>query len=575
MQKRIDCLRYVLMVAVAIISVRLFLIQIVEHDDWVERAANEHVVQNTILAKRGEIYMMDGETPAKVVLNRTTYTIIVDPMIADAQKTQKAISSAVKEAQIDWNDVFADRERRYYVVARGVSRQAVADLKEEELIGVWYQEGTSRVYPEGELGGALLGFVNNEGVGQYGVEGALNKELSGKNGVLKTVTDVNNVALSIGDDNVRIPAEDGENIVLSIDRNMQRKTEKILAEAVENSEATHASAIIMDPNTGKVWTMANVPSYNPEKYAQVEDGDVFINSTVETAYEPASMCKTFAFAAAVDRGVMNAGTMYDNYGYLTIDDWRIANAYQGGEVYGTISMQTALNYSLNTGSMTALKLLGGNSEQITQAGKELLYEYYYDRFGLGQYTGIELYESPGYITAPDDNEAYDSRYANMTFGQGLSLSMIQVAAGFSSVINGGYYYTPSVVAGKVENGVFKASTTKAAVRQTVSEETSAAMREMLWGTRRNRRLYGIDRDGYYVGGKTGTAQGIKEGQYTFDETVASYVGFGGRTGELPEYVVMVKIWGEGQKIEGERHALPIFDSISRYVQDYLQIQPSN
>ena len=327
----------------------------------------------------------------------------------------------------------------------------------------------------------------------------------------------------------------------------------------------------MDPNNGEVWAMANLPTYDATNYAEVEDASVFVNVPLESAYEPGSMCKTFSFAAAIDQGKMTPETTYNNAGYLIIDNWTISNAYKGQ--LGTITMQTGLNYSLNTSSMTALMLLGGDSSRITQRGKELLYEYYHDRFGLGQYTGIELFESPGYVTKPDDEDAYNSRYANMTFGQGLNVTMMQIAAAFSSVINGGDYYKPTIVAGEVtESGEFKYQDSPEPVRQVISKETSATMREMLYGVRVGNRLRGEDRAGYYIGGKTGTSQGIKDGAYTFDETIGNYVGFGGAEGELPEYVIMVKIWGEGLKMEGEKDAMPIFNEMNDYMINYLKIK---
>lgn len=574
MNSRAKILRTGLLVAVSLILVRLFFIQIVEHNMWVARAEDEHIVQSTIKAKRGEIYMMDGDEPSIVVMNETVWTIVVDPLLADKDKTQDVISKYAGDKVVaDWKDVFADKTRRYFVVARGVKQDAVEKIQDEELVGVWYSKGNSRVYPEGQMASSLLGFVNYEGEGQYGVEGALDEELSGEDGVLKTVTDVNNVALSIGDDNVRVPAKDGKNVVLSIDKNVQYRLEKALQHGLERSGTTHAAGIVMDPSNGEVWALANLPTYDATNYAKIEDGSVFVNVPLESAYEPGSMCKTFSFAAAVDQGKMSPETTYNNAGFMTIDEWKIENAYKGQ--LGTITMQTGLNYSLNTSSMTALMLLGGDGSRITQKGKEMLYQYYHDRFGFGEYTGIELFESPGYITKPDDEDAYDSRYANMTFGQGINLTMMQVAAGFSSVINGGEFYKPTIVAGEVtKDGAFLYQDSPEPVRRTVSMETSNTMREMLHGTRALQiHAEGTEKPEYYVGGKTGTSQGIKDGAYTFDETVGSYVGFGGEKGELPKYVIMVKIWGEGLKMEGEKDALPIFDEMSAYMINYLQIKP--
>ncbi len=568
-------LRLGLLAAMGIIVVRLFVIQIIQHDEWAAKAAAQQTLQNVLPAKRGEIYMMDGSEPVAVVMNTTVYTVIVDPMIASEEQATTALNDLLGDKRTaEWTDAFADRTRRYYIVGKNVERKAAEKIAELDLTGVWLQSNTKRVYPEGNLAAGVLGFVNADGIGQYGVEGSMNEELSGKDGLLKTIKDINNVALSIGDDNVKIPAEDGENIVLTIDKTLQYNVEKILAKKSGELGFANLSAVVMDPNSGKVLAMANYPSYDPGDYGNVSSAAAYVNHTIEDPFEPASVCKTFTFAAATDLGVMTADKMFTNFGEITIDGWPIRNTEQGSYLLGQQTMQTAFNYSLNTGSTQALRWMGGSETEITDAAREKLYKYYYDLFGLGRYTGIELYESPGLLVEPHaDMDGLASLYANMTFGQNMQVTMIQVAAAVASVVNGGKYYTPTIVAGKMENGEFVPAEAKGVERQTISETTSAAMREMLYNTRSFWRTNGTDPEGYYVGGKTGTAQVIKDGKYSMDETQATYVGAGGTAGELPSYVIMVRVWEEGKMAGGQDHALPVFNELKNYVQNYLRVQP--
>lgn len=568
-------MRLGLLAAMGVIVVRLFFIQIVQHDEWVEKAAAQQTLSNVLPAKRGEIYMMDGSEPVAVVMNTTVYTVIVDPMLANDEMAEKELTEILGDKRTaEWSDVFADRTRRYYIVGKNVERKAAEKIAELDMTGVWLQSNTKRVYPEGELAAGVLGFVNADGVGQYGIEGAMNEELSGTDGLMKTVKDINNVALSIGDDNIKIPAQNGENIVLTIDKTLQYNVEKILEKKSGELGFKNMSAVVMDPNTGKVLAMANYPSYDPGNYGNVESAAAYVNHVVEDPFEPASVCKTFTFAAATELGVMTADKTFTNYGEVTIDGWPIRNAEQGANLLGTQTMQTAFNYSLNTGSTQALRWMGGSETEITDAAREKLYDYYYNHFGLGHYTGIELYESPGYLVEPHaDMYGLASLYANMTFGQNMQATMIQVASAISSVVNGGKYYTPTIVAGKMVNGEFIAEEKREAARQTISEETSAAMRQMLYNTRSMWRINGTDPEGYYVGGKTGTAQVIKDGAYSMDETQATYVGVGGTEGELPQYVIMVRVWEEGKLAGGQEHALPVFNELKNYVQNYLRVQP--
>lgn len=570
---RIRFLKFLLIIAVIIVGIRLFVIQIIEHGQWVEKAVAEHTLLETIMAERGQIYMMDVEEgPTAVAMNQKVYAVIIDPMVTDKEQIRQALEKHAKaEMTTDIDRIYKQEGLRYYIVARNVGKAVADEIAKEGILGVRFQQRTRRVYPEGEMASRLLGFVNEDGEGQYGVEGALNQRLKGEDGMLKTVADVNKVALSIGNDNIRKPAVNGENIVLTIDRGLERGVEDILAKVREKKVGAQVATIVMDPRNGQVLAMANLPNYNPAEYGRVKDATEYINYTTEIPYEPASICKTFTFATAIDKGVMKPETKYLNKGFLIVDGKKIENAYQGK--IGEIDMQTALNYSLNTGSIQALKWLGGNETEITRKGRGELYNYFYNRFGFGVYTGIELYEALGVIPKPDEGYARDLTYATMTFGQGLNMTMIQAVAAFASIVNGGEYYRPTIVAGTMKGQEFRVAENNPVVRRVIEPETSEIMRRMLYETRLRRRELGIDRRGYYVGGKTGTAQVVREGAYTEakGETIASYIGFGGR--ELPEYVIMVKIWEEGKHLEGERDALPIFDEISNFVQNYFKIKP--
>lgn len=560
----------------AIILVRLFFIQIVEHGHWVMKADEQHTLLETIVAKRGEIYMMEGEKPAPVVLNQTTYQIIIDPSVTNQDEIKSALESYAKDyIVVDFDEIYHTDGLRYSIVAKNVPRELASQISELGISAVWFQKNNQRVYPENEMASGLLGFVNADGIGQYGVEGSLNHLLAGKDGLLKTTSDINNVALSIGNDNIKIPAEDGKDIVLSIDRSFERGIEEIANEALASSAATNVAVLAMDPNTGEILAMANLPNYNPGNYGNVTDSSAYINYTTEVPYEPASICKSFAFSAAINEGVMTPHTTYYNQGYEIIDSETINNAEKRASLNGYIDIQTALYWSLNTGSIYALKLLGNNTESINQQGREKLYDYYYNKFRLGQATGIELAEAEGFVWSPNA-EIYglNAAYANMTFGQNLSLTMVQVASAFSAIVNGGIYHTPTVVKGTLKNDkIIPFEQTTDAEDKILSDETSATMRGMLINNRSSKVLWGIDPPGYAIGGKTGTAQAIKDGAYTMDEFIGSYIGFVGTEEELPKIVIMVKMWGEGQKIEGNKDPMSLFDSLSNYAINYFKIKP--
>lgn len=578
MRKRTDLIRVLLALCFILIVARMYDLQIISHQKYVDLAMSQQTMQNTIFAKRGEIYMMDGDNTTPVVMNEKVYTISVDPFLLRSEGGQELKEDEAKIDQLvqgyavnTWDKVFANEASRYAVIAKNVPYERAKQIKEAKITGVYAQGSTKRVYPEGDLAAQVLGFVNADGKGQYGIEGSLNKELTGVNGILKTVKDVNNIPLTIGKNNVRVPAQDGKNVVLSIDRNIQKKTEDAIKATIEKFHVTNASAVVMNPRNGQILAMAGTPTYNPAEYAKVTDARAFQTDVTMSAFNPASVCKTFALAAAVDSGVMTPETTYNNTDLVTIDGWPIQNAIKGHT--GNISMQEVLTYSLNTGSIQALRLLGGSETEITYQGKEKLYDYYYNRFGLGKYTGIELAESKGTVIPPTDIDGTNARYANMTFGQSLDLTMIQVATAFSAVVNGGDYYTPTLVAGEIKNGEFVRNVLKERDHQAIESSTSETMRKMLHTARLvfpNVKYYD---EGVYVGGKTGTAQVVKNGKYTFDETIATYIGYGARSEtDYPEYVIMTKVWEDNRRLDGGMNAKPIFDEISQFMVNYLKMR---
>ena len=569
-------LRLVPVLMLVLFGARLFFVQIIDHDKYVAEANGVRVKQRELIAKRGQIYMMSGKNnTVPLVMNERTWTIFVDPSyVGDKNKVQVELTKILGDKMITtWDKVWSDMKNMYVEVARHVDYNTVTAVKDANLKGVGRKETSRRTYPYGTMAAQVVGFVNAEGVGT-GIEGSLNNRLTGINGMLKTVTDVNSIPLSIGDDNIEIPAKDGEDIVLSLDENIQRKAETAIKGAVEASGGAvkNASAIIMNPNNGRIWAMANYPTFNPNEYYKVTDATLFTNKTTEVAYEPASVCKPFTYAMAINEGKLDPTGTYYNYGYTKVGDRIIKNATGTERQVGKRTFYEALDHSLNTGSIEALRLIGG--ENIPKSARRTMYDYLYNRFGLGRVTGVELYEATGKIYSPDEDEGNAVRYSNMTFGQGMNLTMVQVAAAFSSVINGGHYYQPTILAGTMKDGNFVPEPEHAPLRDSLTPVTSATMRGMLQEVRSFNGGQG-DLKGYNIGVKTGTAETYDEsGRYTSDKTVVGAIGFGGSAAEgaLPEYVILIRMEGN-TLLWGVSNAVPVFTDLSNFMLQYLRIEP--
>lgn len=568
---RIRSLRYILYGVLVVLVVRLFYIQIIEHSKYLVLANNEQVKSLTIPAKRGELYVLDQGVPAKIVLNEAVFTIFVDPHeIQDAPAVLQGLRDVAGGSLVsNAKELIAAKPSRYKVVAKNVSRKQAELLRAKHLRGVGFQEVVRRVYPEKTMAAQVLGFVNAEGKGQYGVEEFLDADLKGKDGILKAVTDISNVPLTIGRDNIDQPAKNGKNMVLTIDRNVQAYAESALSHGLTKSGAKLGSVIVMNPQNGHIMAMANMPTYNPSEFASVTDPAAFNNPTVSVPYEPGSVMKTFTVATGLDKGVITPESTYINTDSIRVDDRTITNASKGQT--GTITIQHALNWSLNTGMVTVAQRLG-NGASITQGARNTMYEYLHDRFGLGQLTGVQVAgEATGNVISPESSEGNAVRYSNMSFGQGMNLTMVQVASGFSSIVNGGRYYAPTLIAGAVDaDGAFTAAPDPKPLRQTISPQASAKAKQMIHDARA--AFYNKnDKKGYDIGGKTSTSQTLINGSYENSQTVGSYLGYGGNS--TPQYVIMVQVSSPGRNLAGNTDAMPIFTDISNWMIDYLKLQP--
>lgn len=556
----------------AVFVVRLFYLQIIQHDYYVGLANKEQLKQLVIPPKRGEIYIMDGSTPVKAVLNETVYTMFVDPVTV---KNPSGIIDTLRQVaggnmRDDPAGLIATKDSRYQILATKLTRTQAELIKAKSYAGIGFQEESQRVYPEGQLAAQVFGFVDYEGKGQYGIEGGLNDRLTGKEGLLQSVTDVSNVPLTIGNNNINRPAINGDNVVLTVDRNVQAYAEKALAAGLQKSGATNGSVMVMDPQSGKIMAMANLPTYKPAEYNTVQDAAAFNNSTISEPYEAGSDIKTLTVATGLDKGVIEPDSTYNNTDYITVGDKVISNATKGQT--GNITIQHALNYSLNTGMVTVAERLG-DGVNINLNARNTMYQYFHDKFRLGQTTGIELAnEAKGTIIPPTDPDGGAVRYSNMAFGQGMDVTIMQVCAAFSTIINGGTYYTPSVVGGTMsDDGTnFTPAAAKPSQKNVISQVASDKVRNMIHEAR-STFYAGTDRPGYFIGGKTGTSQTLINGNYDNNQTIGTYLGFGGV--DQPKYVIMVEVSGKNMNLVGNKDAMPIFTDISNWMLNYLKLQP--
>lgn len=552
---------------------RLCYLQVVMHGKYQAQAADEHTRKYEIPARRGQLYVHDGTELVPVVLNQTLKILYADPRYVGDKTEVSAKLAAVTGASA------ADYRRRletgieYAVLDRKLSSAIADKIKALKLPGIGLSDADYRTYPEGSLAAQVLGFVNADGAGQYGVEGYLDGQLGGTPGQLAAKTDTHGIPIATADNVVKLPVN-GKSYVLTIDRNIQAMAEQELAEQVAKVKAKSGSIVVMDP-TGEVRAMANYPTFDPNSYSSVTDYNVFINQVVTSQFEPGSGIKAFTLAAGLDQGKIKPDTTYDDTNCLTVGDRKICNA-EGDKPGKNKTMTMVLRDSLNTGVVFVLRMLGGDANKINSNGKKLLYDYFTKHFGFGTRTGIEQAgEASGVILPPSTN---DVTYANMTFGQGMSTTMIQVVAAMAAIANGGTLYQPTVVSGTLNtDGTVTASSPKKVNDHVMSPGAIKDVNEMLQVVVQHGSGYiaGGMNPGYKIAGKTGTAQIPRlDGKgYIDGANIGSFVGFA--PADKPRFVVMVRINEPGVKGFAETTTVPVFGDVCRWLFKYYGIAPSS
>jgi cell division protein FtsI/penicillin-binding protein 2 len=568
---------YVLIMLVfGIFFVRLFYLQIIRHDYYKQSASIGHLKEYEISAPRGVIKAHNGSELVPIALNQTLYTVYIDPMLVkEHQKVSETLAAILKGDAAGYEAKLRTKDTRYVVIARQVSKEQKEALLKKKYPGVGAQEQQYRTYPNGHLAAQILGFVNAESKGVYGVEQALDGVLTGRPGRLKAVTDVHGVPLAANTDNILEEPVSGKDVVLTIDVAMQKQLEDLLKAGLERAKSDSGSALILEANTGAIKAMANWPTYDPANYDKVEDANLFTNAAVSAPLEVGSTMKPLTAAAALNTGAVQTNTSYYDPAAYKIDGFTVKNIEEDGGP-GTKSVADILNLSLNTGATWLLMKMGGSNDQINKQGREVWHDYMSNHYRFGKKTGIEQgYEAGGTVPDPNDGYARNLTYANTSFGQAMTATPLQMAAAYAAMLNGGTYYKPQLVDYTVSADGSKADKKPEAVRRNVvSSQVSEAMQPLLEYVVENHHFTRkFDQRTYSVGGKTGTAEiANPEGGYFEDEFNGTYVGFVG--GNSPQYVIAVSV--NRPKIPGyagSRAAQPLFGDLAHMLIDKFNVTP--
>lgn len=575
--KRVRIWYAVLVCILAVFFLRLFYLQVIRYDHYKKAALSDQLKQYEIPATRGTILAYDGDKTIPIVLNEKLYTLYADPTyIKNASQVADKVTSIIGGDASEYQKLMETKGSRYEILAKKVTEDQKNKLTALKYPGLGTQAQDYRTYPQGTLASQVLGFVNDDGIGSYGVEQALNDKLKGTPGELKAITDIRGVPLAASDNNIQKPAIPGKDVVLTLDVAMQKQVEALLQKGVEHAKAETGSAVVMDIKTGAIKAMANFPTYDPSKYYDVSDSSLFNNGAVSHPIEIGSIMKTLTTSAALDSGAIRPDETYNDPAKFTVDGFTITNIEEDGPA-GVRSIKDILNLSLNTGATWELMQMGGGS--INAKARNTWHDYMTNHFELGKPTGIEQgYEASGYVPDPKDNGAgIDLTYANTAFGQAMTATPVQMAAALSSILNGGTYYKPHLVAGMLDDqGNVQVAKPTVVRRDVVAPKVGQELIPMMQYTVDNHYFVPrFDQSKYMVGGKTGTAQIAKPGGGYYDNQFnGTYVGFVG--GSSPQYVVVVftnkpQIAGYA----GTAAAQPIFGDIAHMLINNSYVSAKN
>ncbi len=507
---------------------RLVYVQVIWAPELQERALLQWTRNTTLSAQRGRILDTNGLVLAQ---SGTAYRVLLNPELIGQDAQVRVATELAQVLNLDYEDVLkkvCDTKRQQIVLKRQVERSVVDQIMDLKLgNGVTFSVDTKRYYPMNNTLSQVLGFTTVDGAGQEGIELSYEKYLAGVEGRLITEKDRMNRPLAYGTEEYIDPV-DGYDIVLTANTVVQSFLEKRLQEALEVNQAKTAMGIVMNAKTAEILAMAVMPDYdcnNPPRDDLETLMQVVKNRVVTDSYEPGSTFKIITLASALDSGAVTMDTTFDCPGYKVVNGERIKC---WSHSHGHQTLTKAAENSCNPAFMTMALAMG----------TEKFYDYIYS-FGFGSVTGSGLTgESGGIVT----HEKYvrENDLARIGFGHSVAITPIQLATAVCAAVNGGKLMQPYIVKQIVSaDGEIISQTEPTMVRQVISADTSAKVREILTSVVQNGSGRNAQIPGYLVGGKTGTAQKYGEDGKISGQLIASFIGFA--PADDPEYVCLIVV----------------------------------
>lgn len=551
---RINLIFILIILFGAAIIGRLIHIQIFQHDLYKVLAEGQQKIFLSLTGDRGEIFFSGGQILATNIKGKYLFA---SPREIEEKKEEIARELAqILDVEEELILKKLEKNSLFEQIKIGLTEEEENALKQINLPGIYLGQAAFREYPQNLIASQVIGFLGGEGKGQYGVEGYYDDILQGK----KEFQEERTRGYFFSERSIK-----GSDIFLTLDYNIQFVAEKLLEKAKEDLNIESGQIIVIDPGSGKILALANFPNFNPNKYneyANEEKEEIFQNSVIQKLFEPGSVFKPITMAGALDQGKVTPQTTFVDDGGIKIGIYTINN--YAGRIFGKQTMIEVLEKSINTGAVFIGKQLGHD-----------FFLKYMDRFAFFEPTGIDL-QGEIFSENVEVKKGYEINFATASFGQGIEITPIQLVRAFCAIANGGRLVRPYVVEKIVENGKSIEIQPEISSKRVVSQKTASQLTAMLVSVVENGPYTkGAKIPGYYIAGKTGTAQvswsalGIDKRGYS-DESWQSFIGFAPAFD--PRFLILVKLDNPETKT-AEYSAVPIFTDLAKYIINYMQIPP--
>jgi cell division protein FtsI/penicillin-binding protein 2 len=552
--RRLRLLFALFAVASLVLAGRLAYWQTFGRAELLARATDQVRSDLVVAAKRGVIRDRNGAILATTVELRSLYAL--PSRIPKDERPHVARQLGVLLGR-DATPILAslDSGAEWLYVQRWLPEETANAIAALRIPGLGFQNEPKRLYPNDAIGASVLGFVNDAGVGVNGVEGYYDTVLRGADGRLVVERDPADRDLAIGLREAIAP-RNGADLTLTIDLVAQTAAERELAAAMKKEHATSGSVLVVDPSDGSIRALASAPTYDPAA-VRLADPEALRDRAIAWPYEPGSTMKAMTIAAALNEHLVKPTDWYNDVGYTIVGGRKLNNAL--GKAYGPTTVTQILERSLNAGAAWVGQKVG--AQRLAD---------YFQRFGFGRPTGVDLAGEVSGTVRPLA-EWYPVDVGTASFGQGVSVSPLQLVMAYAALANGGTLFRPYVVTSRRDaDGEHR--TAPVAVDHVVTPETAATLRGMLLSTVDNGIAHNAAIAGFSVAGKTGTAQiASPDGSYVDDLYVSSFAGF--FPADDPKYVVLVVLEKPDSRLLGTVTATDAFKGVAQDILRYARIQP--